>query len=136
MRKEQLIQQIRELRLEPQIEGSIVRIILEAKEVNDTLLGVIADILDMQAKYYNQTADVIDDIADEYEALGLELDALKDKEYVDQLEAIKENREKLTNDLTNKLNEMQGKLKESKENKTKIEEITNTLKQRITAPAV
>lgn len=63
MTKDQLKEHISTLHLEGELQQSIAHLIDTAKEVDQKLLDTIADVLDLQAEFYEKTASLLEERA-------------------------------------------------------------------------
>jgi hypothetical protein len=127
MSKQELKNYIRKLELSIELEKLIFELIDEAKEVNDYLLNTIADILNLQAEFFEKEAEVIEELVDQHEQLKQELNLLDEEEKLAKVNAIKENQEKLLTNLTEKLEQLKNSHPVNQDNDNKIEEIKQTL---------
>lgn len=128
MSKEELKNYIKKLALPEELEQLIVELIDNAKQVDKALLNAVADVLDLQADFYEKEANVLGDVADEYESLSEELNLLDEEENLTRVNAIKENQEQLLTEINKKLDELKVTPQSTQET-AKIEEIKQTLQQ-------
>jgi hypothetical protein len=76
MNKEELKKYLETMELEEGLIKVLFEIINKAPEVNQALLNTVADILKLQADFYDKTADLLEEEAGLYEKLADELDAI------------------------------------------------------------
>jgi hypothetical protein len=105
MSKNELIAMITELRMDDELRGLIIELIEGAESVNDLLLDTIADILEMQAEFYENAAEILMDESEEYETLEEQLKTLDKQETAQKLEATIQEQEALLSVLDKKIAE-------------------------------
>ncbi len=106
MTKEELKNYIKQLSLESDLEGMVFEIIDNTKEVTAELLNGIADILDLQADFYEKVADVLEDEARTYDSLNAEFSSKEEAIKGARMEEIGLLQEEFTNEIAQKLEEM------------------------------
>ena len=106
MTKEELKEYIKQLSLESDLEGMVFEIIDNAKEVNAMLLNGIADILDLQADFYEKVADILEDEVRAYDNLNAEFNRKDEEIKGSGLEEISLLQEEFTNEIAQKLQDM------------------------------
>lgn len=127
MTKEQLTQYITELGLDAKIEDLLVELVEKAPEVNPELLNFISQVLEMQANFYDKTADALEQVGESYEKLAANLTMLDEEENAQKIEAANEVQEKLVADINKKVEEFKLKAGTQQADTKKIEEIKQTL---------
>ena len=103
MTKEELKEIIKQLKLESDLEGIVLELIDNAKEVTAELLNGIADILDLQAEFYEKAADILEEEARAYDKLNVQIDNIEDDISNDRVQAISEAQEQLLQDIAEKI---------------------------------
>ena len=103
MTKEELKNYIKQLSLESDLEGMVFEIIDNTKEVTAELLNGIADILDLQADFYEKVADVLEDEARTYDSLNAEFSSKEEAIKGARMEEIGLLQEEFTNEIAQKL---------------------------------
>lgn len=103
MTKEELKEIIKQLKLDEDLEGFLFELTDKTKEVNAALLNGIADILDLQAEFYEKAADILEEEARAYDRLNVQIDNIEDGISNDRVQAISEAREQLLEDIAEKI---------------------------------
>ena len=129
MTKEELKVYISNIGLDEDIEMLLYELIDSANEVNDILLNAVADVLDMQADFYQRTADVLMDEVNEYGALQEQLDAIENEELKEQLDTIADNQEEFIKDLDQKIEEFRKEHPEARAEAGDIAKAEEELKE-------
>lgn len=78
MTKEELKKYLEAFGLEEGLKKVLFEIVDKAEEVDKVLLNNIADVVGLQADFYEKSADLLEEEAGLYEALAANLDALPD----------------------------------------------------------
>lgn len=112
MTREELKEHIKQLKLESDLEGTIFELIDNVKEVNAALLNGIADILDLQAEFYEKAGDILEEDAREYDSLDVELNFIEGDIKNRRIEEISQLQNEFTEGLEKTLEEMKGNQKE------------------------
>lgn len=105
MTKEELKKQISELGLDEELETLLFELVDSAEGVNQVLLNTVADVLDLQADFYERAADILMDEAEIYEGLQQELEKIDSDEITQQFEAVQQSQETLLQELDQKMAE-------------------------------
>lgn len=106
MNKEELKSYITQLKLESELENLIFELVDETKEVNAALLIGIADILDLQADFYEKVADILEEEARAYDRLDVELSHIDEDIYNNRLQEVSEAQEELLENIEKKIEEI------------------------------
>lgn len=107
MTKEELKEHIKQLKLESDLEGMFFEIVDNAKEVNAALLNGMADILDLQADFYEKVADVLEEEARAYDALSFEINRMDEEIKTSRVGEIARLQDQFTEGLEKTLEQMQ-----------------------------
>jgi hypothetical protein len=99
MTKEELKQYIQDLGLEADFEAVLFKEVDEAEQLDEALFMKLADLIDTQAQFYDDAADLAEEEADMYEAMDNELASIDEEEDADRAEAVAQTQEELFNDL-------------------------------------
>lgn len=95
MNKEELKNFVKDVRLEKELEDLAFELIDNAQDVNAILLNSVADIIELQAKFDADVADILEEEAEEYKTLAEELGELDEEEVAERMEAMKQHQEEL-----------------------------------------
>ncbi len=82
MNKEELKKYLEGMELEEGLIKVLFEIVDKAPEVNNALLDTIADILGLQADFYDKSADLLDEEAEIYKTLADDLNELDKEENI------------------------------------------------------
>lgn len=108
MTKEELKEYIKQLKLESDLESVVFELIDNAKEVNAALLNGIADILDLQADFYERAADILEEEARAYDRLDAEVNHIDDQISNNRTQEISLAQEELLGNIEKKIEEVKA----------------------------
>ncbi len=94
------------MKLEEDFESLLLQAIDKAEKVDQMLLDTLADLLDAQAEFYEEAANLHAEEADAYEALEEELKTIDAETDAEKAEGILANQQALLEDIKQKLNEL------------------------------
>jgi len=103
MTKEELKEIIKQLKLDEDLEGFLFELTDKTKEVNAALINGIAEIIDLQADFYEKAADILEEEARACDRLNAQIDNIEDDISNDRVQAISEAQEQLLQDIAEKI---------------------------------
>ena len=110
MTKEELKQQVSKLKLDNELKELIYELVDGSAEVNQELLNGVADILDTQATFLENSADVLAEEIEEYDDLKEELNLIDEEEKRDKVSAVAQNHAEILSEVKSKVSKLQGEV--------------------------
>lgn len=131
MDKDQLKQFLENAQLEEDFKVLLFDLIDKTDVIDQAFLNSIADLLDLQAKFYEHNADLLSEEAEEYSLLADEFTAINEEANADTMQSMLESQTTYLNELSNKMNELKTKqeintLNQAREQLSQVSTGTNT----------
>lgn len=92
------------MKFEKDFELLLFQLVDEADQVNEELLNKIADVIEIQAEFYEESAILLEEQAELYETLNENFQQIEAEENAERADTLLENQQTLLNELKQKIN--------------------------------